>query len=175
MHQRGTKRLTLPNVISLLSLQRRRVSNSRHRSTAPRTTKSHDKPVLVNMPSTVTAGKPLDILCFGDSLTSGYYDYGAGSRPYSTVLAARLKAAFPGTVVNVYTNGHPGDVASFPAFQQRLKNECKFYSMVTFCAGQCLYLSFPTLYTSRSLWILVMNVVGYIDMDNFTSLSYRNI
>lgn len=69
--------------------------------------------------------KPLRILCFGDSLTAGYYGRGTGYQPYSEVLTTKLRAAFPNRDVAVFENGMPGDVVSFGAFTQRLGEECK--------------------------------------------------
>ncbi|KOS16897.1 hypothetical protein ESCO_004747 [Escovopsis weberi] len=65
----------------------------------------------------------LRVLCFGDSLTQGFCDMGLTSHPYSQTLLARLEAAFPETVVEVVTNGVPGDVVSGPAWRRRLVNE----------------------------------------------------
>lgn len=68
---------------------------------------------------------PLRILCFGNSLTSGYHAWGSGSHPYSIVLSARLRDAFPGRRIEVSTSGVPGDVVCGPAFHERMSRECK--------------------------------------------------
>lgn len=68
----------------------------------------------------------LNILCFGDSLTSGYHCYGIGEHPYSIRLQARLSDALPGTNIQVFTNGDPGALASESLFRMRLQAECKF-------------------------------------------------
>lgn len=68
---------------------------------------------------------PLRVLCFGNSLTSGYHAWGTGSHPYSIVLAARLRDAFPGRHIEVTTSGVPGDVVCGPAFHERMSRECK--------------------------------------------------
>lgn len=68
---------------------------------------------------------PLRILCFGDSLTSGYYGWGSGLHPYSKALGARLREAFPGRYIDVATSGVPGDVVCGPRFHERLSAECK--------------------------------------------------
>lgn len=70
------------------------------------------------------ARRPLNILCFGDSLTSGYYCYGAGEHPYSIRLEDRLCAAMRGTKVQVFTNGDPGALVSDRWFKTRLQVEC---------------------------------------------------
>lgn len=67
----------------------------------------------------------LRILCFGDSLTSGFCQYGLDSHPYSSRLKDRLSGAFDKLDFEIITNGLPGDVATFPRFTQRLKDECK--------------------------------------------------
>lgn len=69
--------------------------------------------------------KTLSVLCFGDSLTSGYYAMGLESHPYSIAFAAKVQEALPDTKLHVYTNGRPGDVASFQPFRQRLQTECE--------------------------------------------------
>lgn len=68
---------------------------------------------------------PLRVLCFGNSLTSGYHAWGTGSHPYSIVLAARLRDAFPGRRVEIATSGVPGDAVCGPAFHERMSRECK--------------------------------------------------
>ncbi|KAK2596180.1 hypothetical protein QQS21_006385 [Conoideocrella luteorostrata] len=85
----------------------------------------------------MATSKSLDILCFGDSLTSGYYAMGLMTHPYSMAFRTKVQAALPDTAINVYTNGSPGDVASFPAFQQRLRNECakRHYDWVIILGG----------------------------------------
>jgi hypothetical protein len=72
------------------------------------------------------APKSLSILCFGDSLTSGYYAMGLEDPyPYSITFAAKIQEALPDTKIYVHTNGKPGDVASFQPFRQRLEAECE--------------------------------------------------
>ncbi|CEJ85780.1 hypothetical protein VHEMI03912 [[Torrubiella] hemipterigena] len=76
-------------------------------------------------------GRPvLRILCFGDSLTSGYFRWGCGSKPYSEVLSSRLQAEFPDLEVKVTTDGVPGDVASHPRFYDRFRRQ--FSSQFTY-------------------------------------------
>ncbi|KAH7128007.1 SGNH hydrolase-type esterase domain-containing protein [Dactylonectria estremocensis] len=65
----------------------------------------------------------LSILCFGDSLTQGFHNYGLGESPYSETLEKRLKAAFPDTEIRIRTSGVPGDVASSSSFQRRFSHE----------------------------------------------------
>ncbi|KAH6691704.1 SGNH hydrolase-type esterase domain-containing protein [Plectosphaerella plurivora] len=69
--------------------------------------------------------KPFRVLCFGDSLTSGYYGMGTGCRPYSITFEEKLSSAFPDRDVKVVENGMPGDVVSFKAFNQRLEEELR--------------------------------------------------
>lgn len=77
---------------------------------------------------------PLRVLCFGDSLTSGYHAWGTGSHPYSTILARRLHEAFPGRRIEVATSGVPGDVVCGPRFHERLSGECKLGPTTPFYA-----------------------------------------
>lgn len=83
------------------------------------------------------ARTPFTVLCFGDSLTSGYHNYGLGEQPYSEVLTERLEAALPDRDVQVFTNGVPGDVASRQAFRQRLQRECTMPSVSCWCHDIC--------------------------------------
>ncbi|KAG6018589.1 hypothetical protein E4U41_003757 [Claviceps citrina] len=83
------------------------------------------------------ADKPVQILCFGDSLTSGYHDFGINSHPYAIAFAAMLRAALPHMAFDVHHNGKPGDVGAWPAFNERLKQECakRHYDWVIILAG----------------------------------------
>ncbi|UPK99088.1 hypothetical protein LCI18_010023 [Fusarium solani-melongenae] len=65
--------------------------------------------------------KTLRILCFGDSLTSGYFAWGMGSHPYALKLEDRLTGAFPDVDFEVVADGQPGDIASFERFRKRME------------------------------------------------------
>lgn len=54
--------------------------------------------------------RSLRILCFGDSLTSGYSQLGAVSHPYSQRLTSVLSASFPSLNIDAHTDGLPGDL-----------------------------------------------------------------
>ncbi|KAF9769501.1 hypothetical protein IL306_013108 [Fusarium sp. DS 682] len=64
--------------------------------------------------------KTLRILCFGDSLTSGYFCYGMESHPYALKLEDRLTGTFPEVNFEIDVDGVPGDVASFDRFKNRM-------------------------------------------------------
>ncbi|KAM0564210.1 hypothetical protein ACHAPJ_000420 [Fusarium lateritium] len=64
--------------------------------------------------------KTLRILCFGDSLTSGYFSHGMDSHPYALKLEDRLTGTFPEVDFEIVVDGVPGDVASFNRFYDRL-------------------------------------------------------
>lgn len=87
------------------------------------------------------ARKPLRILCFGDSLTSGYFCFGMDSHPYSLKLEDKLTGALPGVDVETVTNGVPGDVATFKRFTDRMRDECgcpfSFIPMPSFMLKSC--------------------------------------
>lgn len=72
------------------------------------------------------SGRPLRILCFGDSLTSGFCHFGLTEHPYSIRLKDHLDAAFPDRRIDVYTNGQPGDVVSNEPWEFRLDSECMY-------------------------------------------------
>ena len=85
-------------------------------------TKPSSRGPLANM-----ARKSLRILCFGDSLTSGYCSWGMNEHPYSGRLQEKLQQAFPHVDIDIVTNGKPGDIASFARFEERLKAECMYH------------------------------------------------
>ncbi len=61
------------------------------------------------------AQRKLRILCFGDSLTTGWLDYGAVLHPYKKQLVRELEAAFPGSEIEATVDGLPGGLtAHFP-------------------------------------------------------------
>ncbi|KAI1031435.1 hypothetical protein LB504_000988 [Fusarium proliferatum] len=64
--------------------------------------------------------KTLRILCFGDSLTSGYFCHGLDSHPYALKLEDRLTGTFPEVDFEIVLNAVPGDVASFKRFKDRM-------------------------------------------------------
>ncbi|OAQ81905.1 GDSL-like Lipase/Acylhydrolase [Purpureocillium lilacinum] len=80
---------------------------------------------------------PLRILCFGDSLTQGFYSGGFGEHPYAIGMAARLRAAIPDRDICVDTSGVPGDVVLHEPFHERLKKACDFiqYDWVIMLGG----------------------------------------
>lgn len=79
------------------------------------------------MPTKALPTKALRVLCFGDSLTSGFYGFGLGSHPYATRLTARLKAAFPELEkIYVVPNGVPGDEVLHPGWMTRLEKAGMF-------------------------------------------------
>ncbi|KAF7546634.1 hypothetical protein G7Z17_g8299 [Cylindrodendrum hubeiense] len=81
--------------------------------------------------------KPLRILCFGDSLTSGYFCFGMDSHPYSLKLEDKLTGALPEFDVQIVTNGVPGDVATFKRFTDRMREECdkRYFDWAIVLAG----------------------------------------
>jgi hypothetical protein len=71
----------------------------------------------------------LRVLCFGDSLTSGYSAYGAIHHPYCEALEELLRAARPGTQLEVVEDGKDGDMVcsdSRANFLTRIRKHCGF-------------------------------------------------
>lgn len=68
----------------------------------------------------------LSILCFGDSLTSGYYSYGLEHHSYAIKLSEMLQAEFPNTDVHLKVDGLPGDEVTHPEgdFLPRIQKKC---------------------------------------------------
>ncbi|KAG5914557.1 hypothetical protein E4U53_004621 [Claviceps sorghi] len=83
------------------------------------------------------AHQSLRILCFGDSLTSGFHDFGQSFHPYSIAFAAVVQAALPHMTVTVHDSGKNGDVGAWTPFNERLKRECSkhTYDWVIILAG----------------------------------------
>jgi hypothetical protein len=81
----------------------------------------------------------LSILCFGDSLTAGYYRWGLEHHPYSIKLTNILEAEFPNTERTIDVNGVSGDLVVYPpgSFLSRIQGECaeKQYDWVIFLGG----------------------------------------
>jgi lysophospholipase L1-like esterase len=65
------------------------------------------------------------VLCFGDSLTAGYSQYGTVFHPYCEILESLLQRAFPGETISVVENGMSGDMVSVGNFQTRLNHQRK--------------------------------------------------
>jgi lysophospholipase L1-like esterase len=65
----------------------------------------------------------LRILCFGDSLTSGYSGFGATYHPYNERLEEKLAEAFPQVQIEVTADGLPGDVSGM--FMGRILQYCE--------------------------------------------------
>ncbi|KAF7134137.1 hypothetical protein CNMCM5793_005816 [Aspergillus hiratsukae] len=67
--------------------------------------------------------KELSILCFGNSLTAGYYHFGCDYHPYALTLKDKLQAAFPKITLTIDVDGLPGDLAISPPgkFLSRIK------------------------------------------------------
>lgn len=71
--------------------------------------------------------KELSILCFGASLTAGYYHFGCEYHPYALRLKEKLQAAFPTTKFTVDEDGLPSDLVIKPGrFLPRIKEKCVF-------------------------------------------------
>ncbi|KAH7171062.1 SGNH hydrolase-type esterase domain-containing protein [Dactylonectria macrodidyma] len=111
------------------------------------------------------APTPLRILCFGDSLTSGFFSYGMESHPYSLKLEDKLTGARPDLDVRVVTSGVPGDVATFQRFIDRMSTECMYF--LTYFVyyrhdvRRCHFMSSPPHYGTRCSkrvldWVIVL-------------------
>ncbi|KAJ4396727.1 hypothetical protein N0V93_000948 [Gnomoniopsis smithogilvyi] len=68
----------------------------------------------------------LRILCFGDSLTSGYSS--SPDHPYSHHLTTTLTRAFPSLTIDAHTDGVPGDTVSLPGSRYLRRIEPPFLS-----------------------------------------------
>lgn len=75
--------------------------------------------------STTKAPKQLRILCLGASLVAGFSSGGAVYHPFSHNLVNKLRAAMPGTEIEIVVDGVPGDRVTTGTFINRMKNHCK--------------------------------------------------
>jgi lysophospholipase L1-like esterase len=67
----------------------------------------------------------INILCFGDSLTAGYSDYGMTNTPYGPWMVDLLEGAWPERVVHISVAGQSGDLVGPPGrFLNRLTKKC---------------------------------------------------
>lgn len=67
----------------------------------------------------------VNILCFGDSLTEGYSQWGLSMTPYADSMGEWLRAAWPSTKLTVDVNGMSGDLAVPGLFLTRITSSCK--------------------------------------------------
>ncbi|KAI3395983.1 hypothetical protein diail_553 [Diaporthe ilicicola] len=70
--------------------------------------------------------RSLRILCFGDSLTSGYSQLGSITHPYSQRLTSVLSASFPSLTIDAHADGLPGDVVCTAGSRYLRRIEPKF-------------------------------------------------
>ena len=88
--------------------------------------------------------QPLRILCFGDSLTSGYYHMGLGSRPYAIKLGQILMANLKNHEIMLTRNGEPGDVATGIHFKERLIKQRMLWNLSDHIVSSILFIHRPT-------------------------------
>lgn len=88
------------------------------------------KPGKKRASTSKSAEPPLRILCFGDSLTSGY----PVDTPYAGCMAEKIEAAFPGRKVECEVEGAPGDLVTDGRFLNRMQMscECFFLGFISF-------------------------------------------
>ncbi|CAI7677053.1 unnamed protein product [Penicillium manginii] len=80
----------------------------------------------------------LSILCFGNSLTAGYYNFGEHYHPYAGKLKEIIQPVIPTTEITTDIAGLPGDLVCFPgSFISRIAEQTvrKKYDWVIFLGG----------------------------------------
>lgn len=105
----------------------------------------------------------LSILCFGDSLTAGFYHHGLEYHPYAKKLYECLQAAFPTAEFMIEVDGAPGDLVTSPpgSFLSRIQGKCltKNYDWVIILGGtKWVYLliySIHCIFTQADFFTLV--------------------
>jgi lysophospholipase L1-like esterase len=68
-----------------------------------------------------TKPPPLRILCFGDSLTSGF----PADNPYAGRMTEKIEEAFPGRKVECEVEGAPGDRVTDGRYLNRMQMSCE--------------------------------------------------
>lgn len=112
------------------------MATTSHALPSPRASPSPSKPsrkpdLAAHTSSTSPSSKPkrpkptLRILCFGDSLTSGYSS-SSTDHPYSSRLTTVLSRAFPSLNIDAQVDGLPGDVVCLPGSRFLRRIEPKF-------------------------------------------------
>ncbi|KAJ6007863.1 hypothetical protein N7540_011839 [Penicillium herquei] len=96
----------------------------------------------------------LSILCFGNSLTAGFFHFGLEYHPYDEKFKEVLTEKFPELKVFTTVAGLPGDLVVFPgSFLGRMKDKCSKvkYDWVI-CLGGTKFVS--SLYFSYFHWLV---------------------
>ena len=66
----------------------------------------------------------LRILCFGASITAGFYRFGLAYHPYAVRLEERLKNSLPSTKITIDVDALPGDTVIGGEYFSRLRPRC---------------------------------------------------
>jgi lysophospholipase L1-like esterase len=69
--------------------------------------------------------RKMRILCFGDSLTAGYFGMGSGYKPYAETLVKFLEMAFPECDYETVEDGKPGALVTHD-FADRARRHCMY-------------------------------------------------
>lgn len=82
---------------------------------------------LLHLPYKHKMAPALSILCFGNSLTAGFHQYGLEYHPYAEKLEERLKEVFPSHAIRIDVDGVPGDLVITPPgrFLTRMQEKCR--------------------------------------------------
>ena len=84
---------------------------------------SHPTPKMAN-----PSKPPLRILCFGDSLTEGYNNYGLSMDPYSSTMKEFLEGRIgDGYEIEVETDGVSGELVTGGGFEGRMRSWCELF------------------------------------------------
>lgn len=85
---------------------------------------SQVKAAMENTTSLNDGPKTLRILCFGDSLTAGYSEYGYSHYPYAKRLQVPLETFLPLTKISITVAGLSGDRVIAGQYLQRIQHQC---------------------------------------------------
>lgn len=119
------------------------------------------------------------VLCFGDSLTSGYLHFGMDSHPYAVQLGQRLREARPNSEDEVCVDGEPGEQASSVFMKKRLKDDCTFIfvslysfhhivSMIpTSCYAMDSDLPICVVKGTTYDWVIILGGTKYVQLPYF--------
>lgn len=90
--------------------------------TSPTTNKSSSTVVIDHQRQNCSNEKTLCVLCFGDSITQGFYGFNGIFHPYTISLRAHLAQKYPDVYIRIFTRGLGGDMVH-GKMKERLERE----------------------------------------------------
>ena len=79
--------------------------------------------------SRMSGSQSIRILCFGDSLTEGYSNYGTQFTPYSDEMKRKLRHLDEPLITDVVTEGQSGDRVTSGNFKWRMEQRRAYFEV----------------------------------------------